>query len=88
MKVAVIVGSLRKESLNLKLAKAVAAMAPEGCSFDFVKLDDLPLYSQEYDDNYPASALRLKEQIASADALLFVTPEYNRSLPGVLNSQA
>jgi chromate reductase len=86
VKVAVVVGSLRKDSLNLKLAHALVALAPKDWSFDFLKIDDLPLYNQDLDANFPAPATRLKQQVEAAQALLFVTPEYNRSIPGVLKN--
>lgn len=86
IKVAVLVGSLRQASFNLRLAKAVERLAPPDFVFERVRLDDLPLYSQDFDADYPAAAKRLKQQIESADALLFVTPEYNRGVPGVLKN--
>lgn len=84
--VAVLVGSLRKESINLKLARAVERLASAELKFNYVKIDDLPLYTQEFDAAYPPVCQRLKEAIQAADALLFVTPEYNRSIPGVLKN--
>lgn len=86
IQVAVIVGSIRKDSINLKLAKAVAKLAPADFAFSFVKIDDLPLYTQEFDGAYPEPCTRLKKDVEAADALLFVTPEYNRSMPGVLKN--
>lgn len=86
IKVAVLVGSLRKESFNRKLAKAVEQLAPSGFSFDHVRIDNLPLYNQDFDSEYPPVCQQLKAQIKAADALLFVTPEYNRSVPGVLKN--
>ena len=85
-KVAVFVGSLRKDSFNRQLATAIEKLAPEGFSFDHVRIDDLPLYNQDFDGAYPAECARLKRAVEAADALLFVTPEYNRSLPGVLKN--
>ncbi|MCK9539392.1 NADPH-dependent FMN reductase [Dokdonella sp.] len=84
--IALLVGSLRKESYNRRLARAVEKLAPPEFSFIHVRIDDLPLYSQDFDADYPATARRLKADIEAADALLFVTPEYNRSLPGVLKN--
>lgn len=84
--VAVLVGSLRRESINLRLAKALQRCAGDRARFDFVALGDLPLYNQDFDSNYPESASRFKSQVAAADAVLFVTPEYNRSVPGVLKN--
>ncbi len=86
MKIAVLVGSLRADSFNRRLARAVEKLAPAELAFRHVQIDDLPLYSQDFDAAYPAVATRLKQDIESADALLFVTPEYNRSVPGVLKN--
>lgn len=86
IKIAVLVGSLRKDSFNRRLALAVEKLAPAGVTFSHVQIGDLPLYTQDFDDNYPAEATRLKADIEAADALLFVTPEYNRSIPGVLKN--
>jgi len=84
--VAVLVGSLRKDSFNRRLARAVERLAPAGFTFNEIRIDDLPLYSQDFDDAYPAVASRFKQEIESSDAVLFVTPEYNRSIPGVLKN--
>ncbi|MBD8871379.1 NADPH-dependent FMN reductase [Rhodanobacter sp. DHB23] len=86
IKVAVLVGSLRKASINARLAKAVARLAPKEFVFEHVRIDNLPLYNQDFDADYPAEARRLKQEIEAADALLFVTPEYNRGIPGVLKN--
>jgi chromate reductase len=84
--IAVIVGSLRKDSYNRKLANALAKLAPPDFSFQLVRIDDLPLYNQD-DDVRPAEAVkRLKAQLSGARGLLFITPEYNRSIPGVLKN--
>ena len=84
--IAVIVGSLRQDSLNRRLATAIARLAPAQFQFAQLRIDDLPLYNQD-DDAQPAeSVLRMKAQITAADALLFVTPEYTRSIPGVLKN--
>lgn len=85
-RIAVVVGSLRKDSFNRQLAQAVASLAPADFSFEFVDIGALPLYCQDYDADFPDVARRLKQQIEAADALLFVTPEYNRSMPGVLKN--
>lgn len=85
-KVAVLVGSLRKDSLNRKAAQALAALAPEGLELEIVELGQLPLYNQDLDDNAPAAWVAFRDQVKSADAVLFVTPEYNRSIPGVLKN--
>ena len=84
--IAVIVGSLRKDSFNRKLATGLARLAPADFRFTQVRLDDLPLYNQDDDGQQAASVLRLKGEIKAAQGLLFVTPEYNRSIPGVLKN--
>ena len=86
LKIAVFVGSLRMDSFNRRLARAVEKLAPAEFAFRHVQLNDLPLYSQDFDAAYPAAAARLKKDVESVDALLFVTPEYNRSIPGVLKN--
>ena len=85
-RIAVLVGSLRRDSFNRKLASAVALLAPSDFTFQQLALDDLPLYNQDDDDHQAAPVKRLKEDIQNASALLFVTPEYNRSIPGVLKN--
>jgi chromate reductase len=85
-KVALFVGSLRKDSFNRKLAKAIEKLAPADFEFAHVRIDNLPLYNQDFDADYPAEATRLKKDVESADAVLFVTPEYNRAIPGVLKN--
>jgi chromate reductase len=85
-KIAVIVGSLRRDSFNRKLADALAKLAPAEFSFHRVEIGDLPLYNQDDDGAQAPSVKRLKSEIAAADGLLFVTPEYNRSIPGVLKN--
>ena len=84
--IAVVVGSLRKDSFNRKLAHALARLAPEDFEFNHSRIDDLPLYNQDDDANQPAPTKRLKAEILAADGVLFVTPEYNRSIPGVLKN--
>ena len=84
--IAVIVGSLRRDSFNRQLANAIAKLAPPEFSFTQVDIGDLPLYNQDDDATPPPSVVRFKGQIAAARGLLFVTPEYNRSLPGVLKN--
>lgn len=86
LQIAVIVGSLRRDSFNRKLADALALLAPADFAFTQLRIDDLPLYNQD-DDAAPAEAVvRLKAAIKAAQGLLFVTPEYNRSIPGVLKN--
>lgn len=84
--IAVIVGSLRKESFNRKLASAMVKLAPSGFTFKQLEIGDLPLYNQDDDASQAASVKRLKSEITAAQGLLFVTPEYNRSVPGVLKN--
>lgn len=84
--IAVVIGSLRRDSLNRKLAEAVVRLAPPEFSFHQTRIDDLPLYNQDDDGNPPDAAKRLKDEIKAAHGLLFVTPEYNRSIPGVLKN--
>jgi chromate reductase len=82
----VVVGSLRRESFNRKLAHGLVKLGPAGFDFKFAQIGDLPLYNQD-DDAHPAEAVkRLKGEIQAADGVLFVTPEYNRSVPGVLKN--
>lgn len=84
--IAVFVGSLRRDSLNRRLAKALETLAPPGFAFSHPEIGDLPLYNQDDDANPPAQAVRLKREIAAAQGILFVSPEYNRSIPGVLKN--
>ena len=84
--IAVIVGSLRKDSFNRKLASAVVKLAPSEFTFKQVQIADLPLYNQDDDANQAESVKRMKGEIAAAQGVLFVTPEYNRSIPGVLKN--
>jgi chromate reductase len=84
--IAVVVGSLRKESFNRKLADVLATLAPSEFTFKQVEIGDLPLYNQDDDGQQASSVKRLKAEIAAAQGLLFVTPEYNRSIPGVLKN--
>jgi chromate reductase len=85
-RIAVVVGSLRRDSFNRKLADALAKMAPQGLEFAQVRIDDLPLYDQDDDSHQAEPVRRLKSEIAAAQGVLFVTPEYNRSIPGVLKN--
>ena len=84
--VAVLVGSLRKESLNRRLADALARLAPSDFELRQLRIDDLPPYNQDDDANPAEAVKRLKGEIAASQGLLFVTPEYNRSIPGVLKN--
>ncbi|OIQ76784.1 NADPH azoreductase [mine drainage metagenome] len=84
--IAVIVGSLRRDSFNRKLASAIVKLAPPEFSFKQLQISDLPLYNQDDDGNPTESVKRLKSEISAAKGLLFVTAEYNRSIPGVLKN--
>ncbi|MGH8496283.1 MAG: NADPH-dependent FMN reductase [Gammaproteobacteria bacterium] len=84
--IAAVVGSLRRESFNRKLANGLMKLAPPEFSFEQLRIDDLPLYNQDDDDNQAEPVKRLKGEIKAAHGLLFVTPEYNRSMPGVLKN--
>lgn len=84
--VAVLVGSLRKDSFNRKLANAMIMLAPASLKLGIVEIGKLPLYNQDFDPDPPQAAREFKQQIQAADAVLFVTPEYNRSMPGVLKN--
>jgi chromate reductase, NAD(P)H dehydrogenase (quinone) len=85
-KIAVIVGSIRRDSINRQLAEALAKLAAPKAQFVFCKIDDLPLFNQDLELSPPAAVIRLKGEIEAADGVLIVTPEYNRSIPGVLKN--
>lgn len=85
-KIAVLVGSLRKESFNRKTANALVDLAPESLSFEFLEIGNLPLFNQDLEDTPPQEWEDFRKQIKAADGLLFLTPEYNRSVPGVLKN--
>jgi chromate reductase len=80
------VGSLSSTSINRELAKVLIALAPEDLEFHEISIRDLPLYSPDYDADYPPEALALKDAVKRSQAVLFVTPEYNRSIPGALKN--
>ncbi|MEO6017350.1 MAG: NAD(P)H-dependent oxidoreductase [Polaromonas sp.] len=84
--IAVVVGSIRKESFNAKLAKAMEKLFPADFSLTHIRIDDLPLYNQDDDGNQAAAVVRIKSEISAAQGVLFFTPEYNRSIPGVLKN--
>src|SRR3984893_16080919 len=86
IKIAVLVGSNRRESINRKLAQAIAKLAGDPRPFHFVALDDLPLYNQDLEGEMPKSVVQFKAEIAAVDSLLFVTPEHNRSIPALLKN--
>lgn len=81
-----IVGSISSTSLNRALAEALAKLAPEGVEFEEIVIKDLPFYSSDYDAEFPQVGLDFKKHIESVDGIVIVTPEYNRSIPGVLKN--
>lgn len=85
-KIGVIVGSLRKESYNLKTAKALMEMAPESLSFEMIDISNLPMFNEDLEGTPPKEWVTFREQIVEADGILFLTPEYNRSVTGVLKN--
>jgi chromate reductase len=85
-KIAVIIGSLRKDSFNRKMAKALMKLAPDSLRLEIVEIGGLPLYNQDFDDNPPAAYTQFRERLKNFDGVLFLTPEYNRSLPAVLKN--
>jgi chromate reductase len=85
-KIGYFVGSLSSSSINRELAKALIGLAPEDLEFTEIPIGNLPLYSPDYDKNFPPEARELKDAIASSDAVLIVSPEYNRSIPGALKN--
>jgi chromate reductase len=85
-RIAVIVGSLRKESYNLKTAKALIGLAPESLSLELLSIAELPMFNEDLEATPPSEWTTFREQIRAADGLLFLTPEYNRSVPGVLKN--
>ncbi|MGW5363007.1 NADPH-dependent FMN reductase [Actinopolymorpha pittospori] len=85
-RVGYLVGSLATASVNRQMSKALIRLAPPDLEFTEIGIRDLPLYSYDYDDNYPAVGTALKDAIAGMDAVMFVTPEYNRSIPGALKN--
>jgi chromate reductase len=85
-KVGYLIGSLAQGSLNRKLAKALVRLAPQELAMSEISFKDLPLYSYDYDKDYPPQGKAFKAAIAAVDAVLFVTPEYNRSIPGALKN--
>jgi chromate reductase len=85
-KVAVIVGSLRRDSINLKLSKALAKLAPDSIVLDRIPIDQLPVYNQDLEKELPAAVKQYKERLIACDAVLFVTPEHNRSVTSALKN--
>ena len=86
LQIAVVVGSLRRESFNRRLAEALIKLGPAEFSFKHIEIGDLPLYNQDHDATPSEQVKRLKGEISASQGLLFVTPEYNRSIPGVLKN--
>lgn len=84
--VAIIVGSLRKGSFNRKVAKALIALAPESLKMEIIEIGNLPLYNQDLDEAPPKEWIDFRTTLKSKNAVLFVTPEYNRSVPGALKN--
>ena len=85
-KVGYFVGSLARDSINRKLSQALIKVAPDSLEFTEIPIRDLPLYSYDYDADYPPEGRALKEAISASDAILYVSPEYNRSIPGALKN--
>lgn len=85
-RIGVIVGSLRKDSINLKLSRALAKLGKDKFDFNIIKLDDVPMYNEDLWENPPEAVLRMKKDVEFSDAILFVTPEYNRSFSPVVKN--
>ena len=85
-KIAIIVGSLRKDSLNRKVARSICAIRNDNLDCSMIEIGDLPLYNQDLDASPPEQWVRFREQVGAADGVLFVSPEYNRGIPGVLKN--
>lgn len=85
-KVAIIVGSLRKESFNRKVANEFIRLAPKSLTLEIVEINDLTFFNEDIENNPPQSWTDFKSKVAESDAILFVSPEYNRTLPGVLKN--
>jgi chromate reductase len=85
-KVAVVIGSLRKGSITRMVANAMRSLAPDRLNLEIVEIGDLPLYNQDLEESPPAPWVAFRRRIAESDAVLFLTPEYNRSIPGALKN--
>jgi len=85
-KIAIIVGSLRKDSLNRKVARSICGLRGDNLDCSMIEIGDLPLYNQDLDADPPAQWTRFREQVAASDGVLFCSPEYNRGIPGVLKN--
>jgi len=85
-KIAIIVGSLRKDSLNRKVARSICALRNDNLDCSMIEIGDLPLYNQDHDGDPPEQYVRFRKEVGAADGVLFVSPEYNRGIPGVLKN--
>ena len=85
-KIAILVGSLRRDSINRKVARSICGLRDDNLDCSMIEIGDLPLYNQDLDDNPPEQWVRFREQVRAADGVLFVSPEYNRGIPGVLKN--
>jgi chromate reductase len=85
-KIAIIVGSLRKDSLNRKVARSICALRNDNLDCSMIEIGDLPLYNQDLDVDPPEQWVRFRKEVGAADGMLFVSPEYNRGIPGVLKN--
>jgi chromate reductase, NAD(P)H dehydrogenase (quinone) len=85
-KIAILVGSLRKDSINRKVARSICAIRGDKFDCSIIEIGDLPLYNPDFDANPPEQWVRFRQQVAAADGVLFVSPEYNRGIPGVLKN--
>ena len=86
LKLGIIVGSNRRESINRKLAQALAKLGADAFDANFIQIDDLPMYNQDNEQPVPSAVARFKSEVEGSDALLFVTPEHSRSIPAVLKN--
>lgn len=86
IRLGIVIGSNRRDSINRKLAHALARLGGDAIEADFIRIDDLPLYNQDLEADLPSEVTRFKRHVENADALLFVTPEYSRSIPAVLKN--
>jgi len=85
-KIAILVGSLRKDSINRKVARSICAISGDNLDCSLIEIGDLPLYNPDFDANPPEPWVRFRREVAAADGVLFVSPEYNRGIPGVLKN--
>lgn len=85
-KIGIMVGSLRKESFNRKIAKAMVELAPASLALEFIEIGDLPYYNEDIEANAPAAWVEFRKKVQAVDGVMFFTPEYNRSIPAVLKN--